>query len=174
MNDLTLLEIVAASIAVIGAGVAIWQAIVAKNAARSAKVDSSASRYERLTADYNKLATSGALKRLRQFKEKHDGKTFDERVSDWVADVESTRPSELARELDHDRRSAGELFHKAAVLVLKGALDAEWADEIKRWSGKDIVRDVVLPMNRAKRERLGTSAAGSMDFEEKILKVFFG
>jgi hypothetical protein len=167
-----LIQIVLAVATVVAAVYAAVQANAAKNSAKDAKTDASAALYQKLKAKYDEVAFSDTLARLRRFGEKEDGKEFPDRVNDWAKDAESSRPSELAKLLDQDRRSVGELFHDAAVFVEKGALGPEWVDVMNRWSGKAILHRVVLPMNRAKKEKLGTSSEHAMDFERRILKVF--
>ena len=128
--------------------------------------------YSDLMQSYDQDVMSNALRELGKW---HEGRAvdFDTAINDWATEQVSARPSSACLERDRQRRLVSHFFHKASLLVEENMVQAGLKNEILALFGKQIMRDVVLPMDRALHIAQGSPSKNAMELEKRFLKVFF-
>jgi hypothetical protein len=154
------------------AGGTLAAAWFAKLSADSSAKAMQAQLYSDLIQSYDMDVMSNALRELANWRAGRAA-DFDTAVKDWAREQASERPSPACLELDRKRSFVSHFYHKASRLIEGGMLQAGLKDEIVALFGKQVMHDVVLPMDRAAHTAQKSPARNAMEQERRFLRAFF-
>lgn len=154
------------------AGGTLAAAWFAKLSADSSAKAMQAQLYSDLIQSYDMDAMSNALRDLANWQAGRAA-DFDTAVKDWAREQASERPSAACLALDGRRRLVSHFYHKASRLIEEKMLQAGLRDEIVALFGKRVMREVVLPMDRALHAAQKSPPRNAMEQEQRFLRIFY-
>jgi len=166
---MSIVATVAQVLAAAGACAAAWYA---RQSAESSARAAQAQLFTQLADAYDTPEMAQALRSLRRWREDR-ATDFAIAVEDWATDQVSDRPSEATLARDTQRRLVSHFFGKAALTVEEHMLAGNTRDFVASLYGREVMRDVVLPMDRALHRRQGSPTADAFEMEKRFLRAFF-
>jgi len=150
-QDWTAIATVVIAVATAGAAMAAWKSAAATRRTAEAQL------FSQLMTEYSSPDMGAALNRLREqqraWSADPQGRSFDELVEAWARHVNDSLleddPNDLAR------RRVASFFWKAARVISEGLLSGGLKEEVVEIGGKELVAEVVVPMELARARLVG-------------------
>lgn len=157
----------------------LFAAIAAMIAAWSSDRAAQASLYSQLMDQYGSPEMLEALRQLilwrNQAKHNRDAEvmSFHEVVDEWATAIQSPEPSQPIREQDIRRRRVTYFYSVVARLIDERRLSAGFAADLRSLSGREVLCEIVLPMERALRKaRNARPDDGGAELLKRLERLF--
>lgn len=143
-------------------------------AARATRRTTEASLFSQLMTEYASPAMSAALKQLaanlRGWSEDPQHRSFDELVDRWARITAQRGGAENV--LNDARRTVSHFYRKATRMIEEGLLTGGLCTELADLSGRDLMHDMVIPMERALAKHLGDGCQDDPGYIGRFQRVF--
>ena len=171
MNNETLIAVFTAGTAVFTAGTAAAAALATRATRRSTE----AQVFSALMSEYGSREMSEALRELGAWEKGYSssGQPFKQATDSWGKDLASPRPSDETLRRNEQRRLVAHFFWKTSSLIEEKFLRGGLAKELTSHAGKNVMLNVVLPLEMVLRSTIGADSAESVRLEDRFKRVFF-
>jgi hypothetical protein len=149
------------------AAAAAWRAAVATRRTTEANL------FSQLMSEYASAEMEKALNLLANQRDlwlaDPEERTFQALVENWARIFVSKRQP---NELNNARRRVSHFYQKASRLIDEDLVSGGLREELLHLSGRDLMHDIVIPLDRALAKQLGTDVAGDDAYLTRFILLF--